>query len=88
MKKIQNRWPRKYYLYCLIMFIPNVGLIIGILFLRKGIIIRNRILSIIGAFGIVFSLIFFIGIYFFSFYTYSGRSKGSFLIRHNLIQVL
>ena len=79
---------KKYYWYGIFTMIPIVGLVIGILFLRKGIILKDRGLSLIGIFGVIITGVFFVGALFFSFYSKPGRARRVELAQYSLNDVM
>jgi len=79
---------KKYYWYGIFTIIPIVGLIIGILLIRKGILLRNRIIFFIGVFGILLTASFFVGGLFYSKYSDVGKAKRVELARISLSMVM
>jgi hypothetical protein len=79
---------KKYYLYAILTIIPIVGLIIGILLVRKGILLKNRILLYLGVFGIFLTASFFIGGLLYSKYSDVGKAKRVELARISLDEVM
>lgn len=70
--EIKTTSPRKYYKYGILMIIPFIGLIIGIILLRKGINLKDRLLFYFGLTGIIFTVVFYI----WAFY-YGSQSSGA-----------
>ena len=79
---------KKYYWYGIFTIIPIVGLIIGILLTRKGILLRNRIIFFIGVFGILFTASFFVGGLLYSKYSDVGKAKRVELTRISLNEIM
>lgn len=88
MNTTQKSRSKKYYWYGIFTIIPIVGLIIGILFFRKGIIIKDRILCFIGALGIMITGAFFVGGLLYSKYSDVGKAKRVELAQYSLNQVM
>lgn len=86
METIQSS--RKYYWYVIFTIIPIVGLLIGILLLRKAIILKDRILFLIGVSGIFITISFFVGGLYYSKYTEIGKAKRVELAQYSLNQVM
>jgi hypothetical protein len=88
LKDAQKSNAKKYYWYGILTIIPIAGLVIGILLLRKGIIIKDRLLSLIGIFGVIITGLFFVGSLFFSFYSKLGQAKRVELAQYSLNEVM
>ena len=78
----------KYYWFGLLTIIPVIGLLIGILLLRKAIILKNRLLMFIGIFGIVFTIAFYLGVLAYAKYSDFGKRKRSELAQMSLNRVV
>lgn len=78
----------KYYWYGISTIIPIVGLLIGILLLRKGIILKNRILFLIGVLGVLITISFFVAGLYYSKYSDVGKAKRVELAQYSLNQVM
>jgi len=88
MKKIQKNRDKKYYWYSIFTVIPIIGLIVGILLFRKGILIKNWIVSFIGLFGILITAGFFVGGLYYSKYSNVGKAQRVELTQYSLNQVM
>lgn len=88
MNAAQKSRAKKYYLYGIFTLVPIVGLIIGILLFRKGIIIKDRILCSIGVLGIIITGGFFVSGLLYSKYSDVGKVKRVELARFSLNQVM
>ena len=88
MKPTQKNRAKKYYWYGIFTIIPIFGLILGILLLRKGIILRDRILCVIGVLGILLTGAFFVGALYYSKYSDIGKAQRIELARYSLNQVM
>lgn len=77
-----------YYWYGVFTIIPLAGLIVGILLLRKGIILKDKILCFIGAMGIILTVAFYIGVIFYSKNSEAGKEQRVQLTEYFLRQVM
>jgi len=66
---------KRYYWYSIFSIIPIAGLVVGMLLLRKGIILKDRFLLFIGVFGILLTSGFFLGGLFYSKYSDVGKKE-------------
>lgn len=73
--------PKSYFLYGVLMIIPLVGLILGIVLVRKGILLKDKILFYIGSAGILMT----IGFYVWAFY-YGNHSQQAKVQEVNFTQ--
>jgi len=68
--------PKSYYKYGFFMIIPLIGLVIGIILLRKGIILKDRVLSYIGLAGIFFTMVFYGWLIYYGRYSQPGKTQA------------
>lgn len=73
-----------YYKYGILMIIPGLGLIIGVILLRKGIILKNRLLSYIGLAGIFFTIVFYAWLIYYGRYSDVGKYSAVEFTRFQL----
>lgn len=78
----------KYYWYGILTIVRILGLIVGVLLFRKGILLKNRSLLIIGAIGILLTAAFFVGGLFYSKYSDVGKAKHVELARISLNELI
>src|SRR6185312_17119061 len=64
---------RRYYKWSILVIIPLVGFIIGIILLRKGFILKNKILKYIGLAGIGLTICFYVWAFYYG--NYSQKAK-------------
>ena len=79
---------KRYYWYSIFSIIPIAGLVVGMLLLRKGIILKDRFLLFIGVFGILLTSGFFLGGLFYSKYSDVGKKERVELAQMSINSVM
>lgn len=80
--KIPNS--KRYYKYGIFIIIPLVGFIIGIILLRKGVILKDRILKYIGLGGIAFTVAFYALAFYYGNHSQKAKEQQVIFARYLL----
>lgn len=67
---------KRYYKWSILIIIPLVGFIIGIILLRKGVILKDRLLIYVGLAGIFFTIVFYGWIIYYGRYSQPGKAQA------------
>jgi hypothetical protein len=85
---MNQKIPNKYYWFGVLTIVPLFGFVIGILLLRKAIILKNHVLMFIGILGIVFTIAFYAAVLLYAKYSDFGKRKRSELAQMSINRVV
>lgn len=79
---------KKNYWYGIFVIIPLVGFVVGILLLRKGIILKDNILRYMGVTGILLTIAFYASVFYYGNYSNHGRQMKVALTRMEITRTM
>ena len=75
---------KSYYKFGIFMIFPLIGLILGIIFLRKGVILKDRLLYYIGLTGILFTVGFYVWIFYYGNHSQKAKEHDVMFTQYQL----
>jgi hypothetical protein len=79
---------KKNYWHAIFVIIPLIGFVVGILLLRKGIILKDKTRGYIGAAGIVFTIVFYAWVFYHGNYSTYGKEMKVSLTKMEITRTM